>query len=136
MKKCRGLDALIAKKNLTIKSIHHFLLLILPTRHWFFFAVEFNVENNMFTRIDSNLRRQSVWEGGEMIEFKAECDICNIDPFCKNKCAEPTNKPTSAPTRAPTKEPTEEPTEAPTPWTTDEPTPNPSDKITNEIVGL
>jgi len=48
--------------------------------------LEFNVHNNTFTGIDSTACRQSVFVYGEMVEYKAECDICDCDPFCERKC--------------------------------------------------
>jgi len=48
--------------------------------------LEFNVQDNMFTGIDYKACKQSVFDGGEMVEYKADCDICSCNPYCDLKC--------------------------------------------------
>jgi len=55
--------------------------------------LEFTVQNNTFTGVDYTACKQSVFDSGEMIEYKADCDICTCDPFCANKCNEATQPP-------------------------------------------
>jgi len=50
--------------------------------------LDFSVADNSFTGIDKTVCKQSVWEGGEMVEFKADCDICICNPFCRNYCGD------------------------------------------------
>ena len=56
-------------------------------------TVEFNVQDNLFTGIDKEVCKQSVFISGEMVEFKADCDICECDPYCELKCGKETKAP-------------------------------------------
>ena len=44
--------------------------------------VEFTLHNNSFTKLGKNTCKLSVFNGGEMVEFKADEDICDCSPFC------------------------------------------------------
>lgn len=54
--------------------------------------LEFSVHNNTFTGIDSKACKQSVFDSGEMVEYKADCDICSCDPYCSLKCGDDKGK--------------------------------------------
>mmetsp|Transcript_19533 Transcript_19533/g.45502 ORF Transcript_19533/g.45502 Transcript_19533/m.45502 type:complete len:783 (+) Transcript_19533:234-2582(+) len=54
--------------------------------------LEFNVQNNTFTGIDYQVCYQSVFDNGEMVEYKADCNICKCDPFCERKCDDKDSK--------------------------------------------
>ena len=44
--------------------------------------VEFTLHNNSFTKLGKDTCKLSVFNGGEMVEFKADEDICDCSPFC------------------------------------------------------
>ena len=44
--------------------------------------VQYTLHNNSFTKLDKDTCRLGVFDGGEMVEFNADCDICICDPFC------------------------------------------------------
>jgi len=47
--------------------------------------LEFNVQNNEILDVGRGTCDQSVFAYGEMIEYKADCDVCECSPFC-NHC--------------------------------------------------
>jgi hypothetical protein len=48
----------------------------------------FEVQNNLFTRIDRELCKQSIYEetGGMLAIFNADCDICTCNELCTTYC--------------------------------------------------
>lgn len=41
-----------------------------------------NIANNNFDERLKKLCKISVWEEGEMVEMRADCDICNCESLC------------------------------------------------------
>jgi hypothetical protein len=49
----------------------------LPGNHQFFtFLVQFTTHNNQFSSMDKDTCNLDVFAGGELAEFKSDCDIC------------------------------------------------------------
>jgi len=46
----------------------------------FLLAVEF--QNNNFTGIDDSICRQAVWNGGELVTLRSDCEACTCQYFC------------------------------------------------------
>lgn len=49
--------------------------------------VRFTLQNNSFTRLSKDTCSLSVYNSGEIVEFKADCDICICEPFCALYCS-------------------------------------------------
>jgi hypothetical protein len=51
------------------------------------FLQQLEVQRNNFTEIDRSVCELIVFEGGEMVNFRADCDICPCADFCQQgKC--------------------------------------------------
>jgi len=48
--------------------------------------LQITLQENAFSGVGYDTCKQSVFNGGEMVEYKADCDICYCDPFCERKC--------------------------------------------------
>lgn len=45
-------------------------------------TVQFTLQGNQFTSLGKETCKLSVFEGGEMVEFRADCDICDCGLQC------------------------------------------------------
>lgn len=83
-------ESLIATGNGRLESLHlndNALIGGVPGNHPFSnILVEFTVENNSLTQpLDKETCNMAVWAGGEMVEMKSDCEICNCKTvFCQN----------------------------------------------------
>jgi hypothetical protein len=44
--------------------------------------IEYNLHNNSFDGLGKETCKLSVFDGGEMVEFTADCDICDCSVLC------------------------------------------------------
>lgn len=45
-------------------------------------AANMNIAGNNFESVDKKLCKKAVMEGGEMVEFRADCNICRCESLC------------------------------------------------------
>jgi hypothetical protein len=59
-----------------------FIIVVVLVKH----TVSYTMHNNQFSaNLDKDFCKQSVFQGGEMVEMKADCEICSCkDDFCNN----------------------------------------------------
>jgi len=48
------------------------------------FMQQLELQNNKFDKIDKDICDLNVFEEGELVNFRADCDVCECDFFCDN----------------------------------------------------
>ena len=61
-------------------------MLLTDRVHPFLFCTHYtanmDISNNDFDEVDKDLCKLDVMEGGEMVEFRADCNICRCESLC------------------------------------------------------